>query len=332
MTDQPVEPTSSLAEDPRPTPPEPSWITWAVRVAATAGILVVAWACLTGWGAIVHGYPLYAVLLLATLLGSAFLGSRTLRLRPGRRGWRRTARFVLIVASIGWIGLMAWLRPFTATEPALAAMNSNATVTVAEYPTQIVMTPTGSASHTGVFFQPGARVDARAYAAVLRPLAESGYTVIIPKQPLGIAFLSITTFDATKPAYPAITRWVLGGHSLGGTIAAMQADSADNDPNAPVVGLLLYAAYPVSDISTSLSAKVLSLFATNDGLATPDKVEASKSTLPAGSTFTAIDGAVHAFFGDYGPQPGDGTPAISHDDARTQISRDSITFVSNLSR
>ncbi len=331
MTDHPVDPPSSPAEGSLPTPADPAWITWVVRVVAAAGILVIAWACLTGWGAVVHGHPLYAVLVLATLFGSAFIGSRTLHPRATRTGWRHIARIVLVLASIGWVGLMAWLRPFTAVEPALGAMSSDAKVTVTEDPTQIVMTPTGSASHTGVFFQPGAKVDARAYAAVLRPLAESGYTVIIPKQPLAIAFLSITTFDATKPAYPAIRRWVLGGHSLGGTVAAMQADSGDADPAAPVVGLLLYASYPDTDISTSLTTKVLSLSATNDGLATPDKIEASKHTLPTGSTFTAIDGAAHAFFGDYGPQPGDGTPAISHDDTRNQISRDSVDFVRNLS-
>ncbi len=227
---------------------------------------------------------------------------------------------------------MAWLRPFSAVEPALGAMGSDARVTVAEYPTQIVMAPTGPASHTGVFFQPGARVDARAYAAILRPLAESGYTVIIAKQPLGIALLAITIFDATKPAHPAITRWVLGGHSLGGTVAAIQASSGDVDAVAPVVGPLLYASYPANNISTSLTAKALSISATNDGLATPDKIEASKPNLPAGSTFTAIDGAVHSFFGDYGPQPGDGTPTISHADARTQTSRDSVAFVHQLSK
>ncbi len=226
---------------------------------------------------------------------------------------------------------MAWLRPFTAVEPALTAMSSDITVTVAEYPTQIVMTPTGTGSRTGVFFQPGARVDARAYAATLRPLAEAGCTVVIPKQPLGIAFLAGSAFDATKPAYPAITRWVVGGHSLGGTVAALQADSGDSDPTAPVVGLLLYASYPADDISTSLTAKVLSISASNDGLATPDKIDASKATLPADSTFTSIDGAVHAFFGDYGLQPGDGTPTVSHGDARTQVSRDSLSFVRNLS-
>lgn len=316
---------------PSSTPADASRLTWVVRVAAAAGVLVVAWACLTGWGAIVHGHPLYAVLLLATLLASVFVGWRTVRPRRRSPGWRRIARVVLVVASIGWIALIGWLRPFSALEPALTAMGSNTSVTVAEGPTQIVMTPTGANSRTGVFFQPGAKVDARAYAAVLRPLAESGYTVIIPKQPLGIAFLSVTAFDSTRASYPGITRWVVGGHSLGGTVAAIEADSGDVDPVAPVVGLLLYASYPANDISTALTAKVLSISATNDALATPDKIEASREILPAGSTFSAVEGAVHAYFGDYGPQPGDGTPTVSHDDARAQISRDSVAFVAQLS-
>jgi hypothetical protein len=308
-----------------------AWIRWAVRVAAIAGILVVAWACLTGWGVIVHGHPLYAALLLATLLGSALVGWRTLRARRRRLGWRRIARVVLVLVSIGWIALLAWLRPFSAVEPALDAMRSDKRVTVAEGLTQIVLTPAGSAGKTAVFFQPGARVDARAYAAVLRPLAESGYTVVIPKQPLGIAFLSITSFDAAKAASPGISRWVLGGHSLGGTVAAIQAESGDNDPVAPVVGLLLYASYPATDISTALTAQALSLSAGNDGLATPNKIEASRKTLPAQATFITIDGAVHAFFGDYGTQPGDGTPTVSHDAVRDQISRNSVDFVRSLS-
>ncbi|MBI1352499.1 MAG: alpha/beta hydrolase [Actinomycetales bacterium] len=316
------------------TPPprtESAWIAWAVRIVAAAGILVVLWASATGRGAILHGHPLYAVLLALTLLGCALVIWRSFRPRPARTGWRRVGRFALVLLSVAWIAFMAWLRPFTAVQPALDAMRSDASVTVAEYPTQIVMTPTGTVSSTGVFFEPGAKVDARAYAAILRPLAEAGHTVVIPKQPLGIAFLSLPTFDATRSAYPGIDRWAVGGHSLGGTVAAMQADAGDSDPVSPAVGLLLYASYPANDISTSLTAKVLSISGSNDGLATPAKIEDSKATLPAGSTFVTIDGAVHAFFGDYGPQPGDGTPTVSHDTARNEISRDSVAFVDGLS-
>lgn len=330
--EQPDDDGPATGEAP-PTALDRSWFTWVVRVVAAAAVLVVVWACVTEWGGVIHGYPLYAILLLATLVGSAVVGRRSLgRPRQVRSGWRRAVRVVLVVAAIGWIALMAWLRPFSAQQPALGAMRSDATVSVAEYPTQIVMTPIRGVSPTGVFFQPGARVDARAYAAVLRPLATAGYTVIIPKQPVGIAFLAITAFGSTRAAHPEITRWVVGGHSLGGTVAAIQADSGDTDPRAPVVGLLFYASYPAGDISASLTAKVMSIYGTRDGLATPSKVMASRGNLPTGATFTRVDGAVHSFFGDYGPQPGDGSPTISHDDARTQVSRDSVDFVASLSR
>ena len=36
---------------------------------------------------------------------------------------------------------------------------------------------------------------------------------------------------------------------------------------------------------------------------------------------------MHAYFGDYGPQPGDGTPTITHDDARSRISTATVDFV-----
>lgn len=234
--------------------------------------------------------------------------------------------------ALGWIALMAWLRPFSAVEPALAALRSDPGVTVSESPTRIVLTPTGSASHTGVFFQPGARVDPRAYVAILRPVAESGHVVVIAKQPLGIAFLSVTALDDTGADDQHITRWVVGGHSLGGTVAAMQADAADTDPTAPVVGLLLFASYPANDISSSLGATVLSISGSQDGLATPDEIAASRAFLPPGATFTSVDGAVHSFFGDYGAQRGDGRPTISRGQARAEISGAAVDFVNMLSK
>jgi len=309
----------------------PGVLTWVTRAVAGAGVLVVLWVCVTAWPVVVHGHPLYAVLLVVTLAVSLVVGLSTRRPEAGRRR-RAWIRVPLIVVSLGAIAAIAWLKPFTAVEPALAAMQSDATVSVAEYPTQIVLTPTGTPSTTAVFFQPGARVDARAYAAILRPLAEAGHIVVIPKQPLGIAFLATSAFGSAQSAHPAVTEWVVGGHSLGGTVAAIDADAHDDDATSPVVGLLLYASYPATDMSTSLTATVLSISGSVDGLATPPKIDAAKPDLPQGATYTVIDGAVHAFFGDYGPQPGDGTPTISHDDARTQISRASVAWVDTLRR
>ncbi|UUT34392.1 alpha/beta hydrolase [Microbacterium elymi] len=292
-------------------------------------MLVVVWVCVTQWGGVVHGHPAYAVLLAVTVVASVLTGVVGLRgRRPGTA--RLTLRIVAIVLGVGWLALTVWMRPHTAAEPALEAMRSDAAVTVAESATEIVMTPTGEVDDVGVLFQPGAFVDARAYAAVLRPLAEAGHTVVIPKQPLGIAFLAIGALDATRPRFAEVTGWVVAGHSLGGTVAAIEADEADAAATHPAVGLMFFASYPANDISGSLTVPVLSISGSKDGLSTPEKVDASRANLPAGAEFVQIDGASHAQFGSYGPQAGDGTPTISADDARAQISAAAVRFVDDL--
>ncbi|MFI2104327.1 alpha/beta hydrolase [Isoptericola sp. NPDC019693] len=316
--------------DPVTPPAAPPWLRAATLVVVAGAVLVVAWACATAWGAVVHGHPAYAVLLVLTLAGAVLAGVRALRARPARPGWRRAGRVVLLVGGAAWVVLLAWLRPFVAVEPALAAMRPDDAVTVSESATRYVLAPAGGGDGTAVFFQPGARVDARAYAAVLRPIAEAGHTVVVGKQPLGIGFLAVGALDDARAAFPEEERWVVGGHSLGGTVAAMEADAAD-DGDAPVAGLLLFASYPAGDVSGTLTAAVESVSGSRDGLSTPAKIDASRADLPADSTFTVVEGAAHAQFGDYGPQPGDGTPTISHDDARAQISAAAVAFVDRLS-
>lgn len=311
-------------------PARPGWLTWSVRAVAAAALAVVAWVCLTEWGAVANAHPAYPVLLALTTAGALIVLARSLRPRRARTGVRRVLELVLVVASIGLIAVVAWLRPMTAQEPALSALHGDDRVTVRQTATTITLTPVEGADNTGVFFQPGAKVDARAYAAVLRPLAEAGHTVVIAKQPLGIAFLAVGAFDSARAAHPEVARWVVGGHSLGGVVASTEADADDSDSTAPVVGLLLYASYPAGDISSTLKARVESVSGSRDGLSTPAKIDASRADLPADATFTVVEGAVHAYFGDYGVQPGDGTPTISHDEARDQISSASVAFVGGL--
>lgn len=324
--------TTDGASSARPT--IPGWQTWTVRAVSVAGLAAIGWVCVTSWDAIVHGHPLYPVLLALTVVGCVLVLARNLRPRALTTGWRRIRDVVLVVAAIGWLATVAWLRPFPAVEPALTAMESDGTVTVIDSATRIELVPTGDAETTAVFFQPGAKVEARASAAVLRPLAEAGYPVVIAKQPLSIAFLAMGAFDDTREAHPEVQQWVLGGHSLGGVVASSQADGADAGSEsagaAPVVGLLLYGSYPAGDISSTLTAAVESISGSQDGLSTPEKIEASRADLPPESGFTVIEGGVHAFFADYGPQPGDGTATISHDDARAQISEASVRFVDEL--
>ena len=102
------------------------------------------------------------------------------------------------------------------------------------------------------------------------------------------------------------------------------------DARGAARGLLLYASYPASNMSESLQIPVMSISGDRDGLSTPDKIAASRSTLPTGTEFVVIDGAVHAQFGDYGVQPGDGSPTITDGRAREQIDAASLRFLKRI--
>ncbi|WNM23335.1 alpha/beta hydrolase [Demequina capsici] len=303
----------------------PAWLLWTERALAAAALFVVAWVLATSWGGIMHSHPAYLLLLIGTVLVAVVVGVATLLWRRrSHRGWRRILRIIGAVVGLGWIALIAWLCPFSAMEPALTAMESDDAVTVTETPTLITFAPSSGASDVALAFEPGARVDPRAYAAVLRPLAEAGHTVVIIKQPLGIGFLALGSFDAAKEQDPTAT-WAIGGHSLGGTVAAMEAENAADTP----VGLLFYASYPAGDMS-AFPGSVLSISGSNDGLATPAKIEASVADLPGTAKFIVIQGGTHAQFGAYGAQPGDGAPTITADDAREQITAHTLDWLDSL--
>jgi len=212
-------------------------------------------------------------------------------------------------------------------------------VTTTESREAIVLRPSaGSAGVTGLIFYPGALVDPHAYVAELSGVAAAGIPVVIAKVTGNLAVLSIDAGLALRGSVSGVVQWVIGGHSLGGAMAAW---SVYNHPEA-YIGLVFLAAYPST--STSLAAwphPVLSLSASNDGLATPQKESDSAPLLPgpqqtvadigayraiSGSPLTVfhqIAGGDHAQFGSYGAQDGDGgatiTPAEQHAEVVTFI-------------
>ncbi len=300
---------------------------------SAAGMAVVGWVVTTAWDAVRHAHPAYPVLLVATAAGCA-VALWFACARRGRRGrWRAMLRIALVALGVLEIAAVAWLRPRAAVEPALSAMRSDGSVQVTETWRDIVLAPARGGDSTALFMQPGALVDARAYAALLRPIAADGHVVVIAKQPLGIAFLAVEAFDNARRDHPEASRWVVAGHSLGGTVAAIEAQAAQHDTvAAPAAGLLLYASYPAADMSRTLVIPVRSVSGTRDGLATTAKIAASRAELPPASEFTVIEGASHAQFGSYGPQRGDLTPTIGDAAARRQITEATRQFIARLAR
>ncbi len=188
-----------------------------------------------------------------------------------------------------------------------------------------MLTPTSGAPTTGLAFLPGAKVDPRAYVPLLTRVASAGYLVVVVKEPLDIAFLSVGETGRVLDAYPQVTHWAVGGHSLGGVVAGLEAGS-----DRRVGGLLLWASYPLSSLADRPGLRAASVSGTADGLTTPADVEASRARLPAGTSYTAVPGAVHAFFGDYGAQPGDGTPTTDRATAQTAIVGASTALLASL--
>jgi pimeloyl-ACP methyl ester carboxylesterase len=198
---------------------------------------------------------------------------------------------------------------------ALAALESDDQVQVATEP-WLVFSPKGGKPVVGLVLYPGARVDPRSYAPAAHALAAEGYLTVIVPMPLNLAFFAPERAAEVMAAFPEIDRWAVGGHSLGG---AMAAGFAHENPDT-ARGLVLWASYPAAtdDLSAYLTA-VSSIYGTEDGLATEEDVAASRPLLPAATAWVAIDGGNHAQFGWYGPQAGDGTATISREEQQQQI-------------
>ena len=173
----------------------------------------------------------------------------------------------------------------------------------------------GSAATTGLVVYPGARVVPEAYLPVVDEIVNDDVSVFIVRMPLNFAIFDAQAADAVIDAHPGIDRWVIAGHSLGGAMAARYADADDR-----IDGLVLWAAYPEASLDLSDSGlAVASISGSEDGLATPDEIDDSRSRLPADAVFTVIQGGNHAQFGDYGEQRGDNPATISAAEQWRQI-------------
>ncbi len=207
---------------------------------------------------------------------------------------------------LGLLGFVVWGEtPLPASPAALDALQSTPNISVETIDSAIVFRPTAPGVSAGFIFYPGGRVDYRAYAPLLSEISARGYLVVLVPMPLNLAVFGVEKAQAVIEAYPEIKHWAIGGHSLGGSMAAQ---FTQNHPDL-IAGLVFWASYPAGSM-TGITIPVVSISASNDGLATPAKIEESRSLLPADTQFVVIQGGNHAQFGSYGAQPGDGTASI----------------------
>ena len=174
----------------------------------------------------------------------------------------------------------------------------------------------------GLIFYPGGKVEYTAYLPLMTACAERGILAVVVEMPFNLAVLDMNAADGIRELYPEIERWYIGGHSLGGSMAASYIAKNSQDFS----GLILLGSYSTADLSP-LGISVLSLYGSADGVMNRENYEKYKPNLPSSFTEIVIDGANHAGFGMYGEQDGDGAASISNAEQITVTAEHIAKFV-----
>jgi dienelactone hydrolase len=180
----------------------------------------------------------------------------------------------------------------------------------------LVFEPINYSRNVGFIIYPGGRVDFRSYAPLAHKIATQGFLTIIAPMPLNLAVFGANVANDIINSYPQIDSWAIGGHSLGGTMAAQYT----YENPSKITGLILWAAYPTSGNNMSeYSLQVTSIYGSNDGLVSISQIQDSMKLLPSSTFQVEIVGGNHAQFGWYGDQPGDQNAEITREKQQSQI-------------
>ena len=149
---------------------------WWPLVAGGAVTVAVLWVFGTEWTGLSGSHPIGWITLIVVLIDSvglmvwASVGAQPRRRRPWVT-W--AARAGLVVGTMLLVAVLVFVQPMSAERVALDATACDARVTVTDGATELRMAP-AAPLRTGLASYPGARVDPRSYARVLRPVAEAG--------------------------------------------------------------------------------------------------------------------------------------------------------------
>ena len=195
---------------------------------------------------------------------------------------------------------------YRADEGAIAAFAPEDNISVSVLDNGSVVFEPQSAT-AGFIFYPGGKVEHDAYQPLMEALAREGILCVLVKMPFNLAVFDVNAADGVQERFPKIENWYIGGHSLGGSMAASYlADRADD-----YEGLILLGSYSTADLSgTDLAA--VSIYGSEDKVLNREKYDENRSNLPNDFTEIVIEGGCHAYFGMYGAQDGDGTPTIAN--------------------
>jgi len=161
----------------------------------------------------------------------------------------------------------------------------------------------------GFIFYPGGKVEHTSYVPLMKALASEGVLCVLVEMPFRLAVFDMDAAQGIQEQYPQIENWYIGGHSLGGSMAASYLEKCEEIYE----GLILLSSYSTADLSDK-NLEVLSIYGSEDKVMNRENYEENKINLPIDFEEVIIDGGCHAYFGMYGPQEGDGTPKITNEE------------------
>lgn len=229
---------------------------------------------------------------------------------------RKKGRIVLITLAALVLVLAAAFFVYTqdyyhADETATALLKTNPAIKTEQNLT-ILSPDTANDSGVGLIFYPGGKVQETAYLPLLEQLRQNGLTCVLVRMPFRLAVFNIDAANDVYAQFPAISRWYLAGHSLGGAMASSYVEKNEDR----LAGLILLGAYPINDAALP----TLAIYGSEDVKLDRTKLETVVDKLE-------ITGGNHAYFGNYGEQEGDGTASISREDQQAQTVAAILAFI-----
>ena len=208
------------------------------------------------------------------------------------------------------VGFFIYTEQYYHADPAaLRALESDETVAVTK--TGYGWLFDGPSQSNALIFYPGAKVETQAYAPLLHRLAQEGMDVCLVDMPFRLAFFGLNKATDLLSAYD-YPHWYIGGHSLGGAMAASYAA----DHGTQLTGVVLLAAYPTKKLDPGLA--VTTVYGSEDHVLNMANLKKGAAFLPEGASEHVIEGGNHAQFGNYGEQSGDGKASISAEEQQRQ--------------
>ena len=201
---------------------------------------------------------------------------------------------------------------------------------IVEKPVEMQMAENGNLvwepehASAGFLFYPGGKVEHTAYIPLMEKMASEGVLCVLVEMPFRLAVFDMDATEGIQAQYPGIEEWYIGGHSLGGSMAASYLEKGTE----PFDGLILLGSYSTADLS-GMDLEVLSIYGSEDQVLNRESYEENKGNLPVGFEEIVIEGGCHAYFGMYGAQDGDGMPGITNEE---QIEKTADAILENMKR